>query len=442
MGIAHVGGIPMKHAMTSSQVKKAQARIDAAHNETRGRFDGLGAAITATNIQQQREHLNWLTTDPTALLSHAVKANAAMHPTKRVRLEACLELPKKVAVDQPIPERVEMYAKPKSDGYRVIHEFGITHRSIQYGIRQAASRYFKPRPFQYTQLGVASAISRVKKALLEGKVHVAEVDIRNFYGSFREDRLLNEFTLPEAVELPKAVVKHAVFARHYEAEWKKGGLNKVPHSLLPNLNQEAHSGLSTGSGCSPIIAMITVSNLAWSTMADVDMVNFFDNFLVLASSSALLGKAISKLSAAIEQLPGGHFTPREVFRSHAADGFDFLGHCLYLDGNVVRIAPTEGNFHDFCSECDRLDTQLGNYLFRPNRRDIPRGVGVAVDELRYILGFLSAFNQCGPKELAFYEGQLEDVLDSLYRAGVSHEMLARAVTERRATAHAAHQVYS
>lgn len=334
MEVAHVGGILMKHAMTSSQVKKARARIDAAHKETRGRLDGLGAAIATTNIQQQREHLNWLTTDPTALLSH------------------------------------------------------------------------------------------------------------NFYGSFEEDRLLNEFTLPEAVELPKAVVKHAVFSRRYEAEWKKGGLNKVPHSLLPNLNQEAHSGLSTGSGCSPIIAMITVSNLAWSTMADVDMVNFFDNFLVLASSGALLGKAISKLSAAIEQLPGGHFTPREVFRTHAADGFDFLGHCLYLDGNLVRISPTEGNFHDFCSECDRLDTKLGNYLFRPSCRDIPRGIGIAVDQLQYIVGFLSAFKECGPQELAFYEFQFWSVLDSLNRAGVSHETLARAVSEKASAMHPPHQIYA
>ena len=164
MGIAFVGGSPMKHAMTSSQTKKARARVDAAHKETRHRLDGLRAAIGLNDHQQQREHLNWLITDPTALLSHAVKANAAMHPTRRVTLDACLELPEKAGVSQPIPERVGMYAKPKTGGFRVVHEFGIVHRSIQFGVRQAASRYYVPRSFQHTQAGVPKAIGRVEKA--------------------------------------------------------------------------------------------------------------------------------------------------------------------------------------------------------------------------------------------------------------------------------------
>ncbi len=442
MGFALVDGSPVKHATTSSQMKKARARIDAAHKKTRHRLNGLTTAISLNDHQQQREHVNWLTSDLTALLSHAVKANAAMHPAKRVTLEACLELPEKAGVSQPIPERVEMYAKPKTGGFRVIHEFGIVHRSIQFGVRQVASRYFLPRSFQQTQAGVPKAISRVEKALLDGHDHVVEIDIKKFYGSFDEERLLNEFTLPKAVELPTDVVKHAVFSRHYEAEWKKGGLNNVPHSLLPILNQEAHSGLSTGSGCSPIIAMITVSKLAWSEMAGVIVVNYLDNFLVLASSDALLGEAVSKLSAAIEQLPGGHFKPKKVFHNHAVDGFDFLGHHVRLEGNAVDITPTESNFHDFCSECDRLDTKLGDYLFRPGCRDIPRGVRVAVDELDYVLGFLSAFDRCGPQQLKFYATQLQDVFQTLYQAGVSDDMIAQAVIEKGAAANMEHHVYS
>lgn len=440
MPSVNIGGVPVMHSLSPSKLKKVRARIDAAHTATRARFDALDAAIKLGDHQAQRGHLAWLTTDSTALLSHAVRANPRMRPTERVSLEACLAVPEQAILDKPIAEPVAMYAKPKSGGFRVIHEFGIVHRAIQLGVRQTGSRYFAPRSFQYSHRGVPDAIRAVRGALLNGLVHVAEIDIKQFFSSYREDRLLNEFTIPTAVEWPEGVVTHAVFSRHYEAKWKKGGLYHVSPELFPFLNQEARSGLSTGSGCSSIIAMITVSKLAWPAVPDVFLVNYLDNFLLLASSDASLGLAISELTVAIEQLPGGHFVAKKVFRRHASEGFDFLGHRLRQDGEAVHVAPTQGNFHDFCSECNRLDTKMARCFFFPTHLNPARGLKLAMDQIDYVRGFIAAFAECDTLELDFYKAQISNIISTLKTAGLSRPHIAKALRDRGA-ARLQHYVY-
>jgi hypothetical protein len=109
----------------------------------------------------------------------------------------------------------------------MIHNPGPLHRTAGNAVIRVLSQYFAPRPFQYTQTGVHAAIREAKKAIQAGHVHIARLDIKDFYLNFSVEALINE--LP----LPKEVVEHVVSGRHLAVVMDKGNGHGETMSLSP-----------------------------------------------------------------------------------------------------------------------------------------------------------------------------------------------------------------
>ena len=200
-------------------------------------------------------------------------------------------------LSKPLKEPVQVWLKNKTNGYRIIHNHGLKHRTAQDLVKRVMDVVFVPRPFQFTHLGIHAAIKQTKALINAGYVHAAHLDIKNFYGSFEPEKLLPE--LP----LPKEVVEHAVVGRHMEVVWDQEhmkGKSLSPHHIL---QKEARLGIPQGSACSSIIGAYCTSRLPWITMADVAMLNYADDYLLLAKSSNARAKAIDELTEAVGSSP-------------------------------------------------------------------------------------------------------------------------------------------
>jgi hypothetical protein len=170
----------------------------------------------------------------------------------------------------------------------------------------------------------------------------------HFYGSFEPEKLSPE--LP----LPKEVVEHAVLGRHMEVVWDPEHMKgKTLHpSLSPRhiLHKEARLGVPQGSACSSIIGAFCMSRLPWVPKVGVVMLNYVDDFLLLANSPSALAEAIDELTEAVGDLPGGKFKLQLVEKGSASHGFCFPR---------SRVADREGEADDL-AECRKSRVVVSN----------------------------------------------------------------------------------
>jgi hypothetical protein len=182
-------------------------------------------------------------------------------------------------------------------------------------------------------------LRRLKSGWRRGYVYAARLDIKDFFGSFQLEKLAPELPLPHEV------VEHAVVGRHLEAyvdqSSGKGHTSPLHTPHYNDLISLARQGLPPGSGCSSIVAEFIISKLAWSSSTQVVIVNYCDDWLILASTPKHLDEAIGALTDAVSKLPGGQFKLLLLDDGTAFEGFRFLGHCFHLVNGLVQttVAP-------------------------------------------------------------------------------------------------------
>lgn len=393
MPITLIDGVAFKHSLPGSAVADAMKLIEVSRSATKSKSTALINSIKSGDQLTQVEARHWLMTSPQALLTSAIAANKKLRTAKRQTLEKCLAVPGVLDFNEPIEEAVPVRPKvKKSGGFRMLHNHGLLHRTAQDPIRRVMGAYFVPRPSQYTHKGVQAAIAEVKKAIKTGHVHVARGDIENFYPSFSAEALINE--LP----LDKEVVEHAVVGRHMKVVLDQENRHgKINPSLLPhtqNLLLQARLGIPQGSGCSPIVGMFCVSHLVWATMPDVTLVNYADDFLLLALSETLLNEAIGKLTNAVASIPGGHFDLKLKSTSEIAKGFNFLGHHLRVVDGSLKTRPTESNLQDLYGTLNPLEEKIGKLTFVPGRVDKATALKCLASFHAFVEGWRAAFSEC------------------------------------------------
>ena len=157
--------------------------------------------------------------------------------------------------------------------------------------------------------------------------------------------------------LPKEWVDHVVVGRHLAVEVAKRQ-GAVPNGLPPHtLLHLARQGLPLGSSCSPMVAAYCTARLLWE--ADVVLINYADNFLLLASDPKKLDQGIMALTNAVANLPGGSFNLKLIDQGHASHAFEFLGHRLRVENSEVRVSPTLANEQAITGKLNDLDTKFG-----------------------------------------------------------------------------------
>jgi len=144
--------------------------------------------------------------------------------------------------------------------YRTVLEFGIENRALQYLVRDVLIAVLELHPHQYaTGGGVHAAIRHTKQALIDGYLWAVELDIKDCYPSFDEEKLSG--LLP----LPKEVTDHVIISRYlnlslgFSCIGNSLGDDHEGDAITPGAISTAQRGLPPGSAASPIVAEAMVA---------------------------------------------------------------------------------------------------------------------------------------------------------------------------------------
>lgn len=307
-----------------------------AADTTHHRRNCLRKAVRDNDVEGAQMHTAWLLTDsqPKLLAAAVVACSGKVRPNPSAA--DCLLLPQSLKLMQLQPEIVPLRLRKKSNGnHRIIANFGFAHRTAQRVLKSILSAYHRPQSYQYTHRGPGRAILRARKLITTGKLWFAHLDIKEFYSSFKIEKLLEDAALGGI--LPSKTVASFVSARNLEFDVRQSDLGLFPHLTYSDLLWQARRGIPTGSSVSSIVAVMMVSRLKLTTAVKTSIINFEDDFLVLASSKEELAQTVEALRLSVGKLPGGHFSL--IGKSQGCfenDSLVCLGHSIALvDGKLV-----------------------------------------------------------------------------------------------------------
>jgi Reverse transcriptase (RNA-dependent DNA polymerase) len=362
------------------------------------------------------------------LFLSAVRANTRLKPHRRLPLAECLSMAEVLDFSQPLPEAVPVRPHPKkSGGHRMIHNHGIMHRTAQDAINRVLGEYLKPRSFQFSRKGTHAAINHARSLIGAGYVHLARLDIKDFYANFSADALI------EGLPIPKDVAEHAVIGRHMKVCIDKGSktrgqLNGHYASQAQSFLPLARQGIPTGSSTSTIVSMIAISRLAWSLIDGVAIINYADDFLVLAMTHAQLIDGVEALIASVAKLPDGHFSLLLKEQSPVTNGLRFLGHRLYLKDGMLRVAPSDASLEKMHADLNRIELQLQPLLSKPWKKNHALALRLAATYYARVQGYRAAFSACTELDTRWLAGMIYGLDDTLKSLGVSPDQ-AKATVE-------------
>ena len=191
--------------------------------------------------------------------------------------------------------------------------------------------------------------------------------------------------------------------------------------LLQDLLSLARLGIPTGSGSSPLVGMFALSRLVWTPMPGVIVVNYADDFLVLALSDKLRDAAGRVLIRATGELPGGHFELKLKSAGTIAEGVDFLGHNLRLVNGAIRIRPTEANWEELARRMNRLDAKFGKLTCYPGKKNKVAAKRCAAEMYAVVAGWIAAFRACEEITTRWADAYLCNLAGALNTLGITAE---------------------
>lgn len=414
-----------KHRLNPAELAQAVAEIA----NSRAAVSKLTAELVNAvgkdaAVEQHAREL--LLSSPQSILCSAVTANKKLKERRRVTLDHCLALPAILKLTSPINEPVIVRPRKKKSGdVRVTLEFGIKHRTAQDIVARVMGAHLRPRKFQYTYRGHCKAIADAKKLLAAGYIYAARLDIADHFGSFKLEELAPE--LP----LPWKLVEYAVCARQMKVvldqETGQTHAPTFPHTPMDLLNL-ARRGLPQGSACSPIIAAISVSRLEWTPSAEIVLLNYADDFKLLATNVKHLELGIGKLTEAVAKLPGGHFNLKLIEQGTAHKGFSFLGHHLHIVDGVLQTKVTENNVQALLSRLTTLEQKLGNAVYMLGQKNHEKGLKLLADIYASVKGWGSAFSECDDVD-RYVSFSLSEIKNDCAALNITFEQLIGAVDE-------------
>ena len=374
-----VSGVVFSTSLQGKDLKKARSAIASALAHSNERMGVL------TSFQKPAPFAAYiagllLEQTPKFMLASAFHAAQRLPLAKRCTLEAVIDCGLLLPTER-ISDPVWVVGKEKPDGsMRSICAFNIRHRTVQMAVKRVLSAFYVPKAFQFTEAGVPQAIKAVQSAAMSGYRYAARLDISKFYQSF------GQHALTDLIPLPERVVEYVVLGRRLTMATKvkgKPSLDTNPVIL------GARQGIPTGSICSPIVSSFAMSRLQRQKLGDVVLVNYADDFMLLAKSEAALSAAVVKLTAAVSALPGGNFDLAVKGTGHLADGIVFLGHHLRWQAETLTISvPDKGSLY-FYKKLEELDEQL---TWLPAKAETE--AKIVASQLGFVHGWAKAYAKC------------------------------------------------
>lgn len=333
------------------------AKYQSARAETTKHAEALRKAVAAKHVDMIAAETWWLLSDPAPKTYFALKLGRS-RKVKSKSPSWCLKQASELDLSSHSAEKADAILRKKLNGsHRVILNFRLQRRIAQNIVRLVLAAHHRPRPFQFTHKGVPKAIQRVIVIADQGNLWCAHLDIKKFYQTFLIEELLENAALGGL--LPSKTLATFVLARRLDVCVRANDLKHFPHLSYATLLSEARRGIPTGSCASSIVAPMMVSRMLLAAAVENHLVNFEDDFLLLAPTKDELEKRIEALGSSVKTIPGGRFKLQQKSCGHLAEtGAFFLGHSISRNGGSVRIRLTHTNRESLYLVLDELFKEL------------------------------------------------------------------------------------
>jgi hypothetical protein len=370
--------------MKGSQLKRRIQHADQLLSDIQTAYDG-GKARRAKYLTDK--YLNSFDARRVAVGAAA----AAMRPESRPPRKEFDDIARTLDAWSGTDEPVRVHLLPKGsdpNDRRVVCEFGIRNKALQY-LSRAALRPSAPlNPRQFGMFGVPAAIAHVASAISQGATWAVEVDIKNCYPSF------NGSKLNDLLPLSTGVIERVIISRY---------LNLVPGNLIdlfgppegedwgtiPAIDDalaDARLGIPQGSAASPLVAEYLLSGMFAPLSELGEFANYADNTLLLASSESSVVSMSKALGSALEAHPVGRLRPK-IRSFPPGEPILFLGHEIRIKSGQIRIFPSTENAQIFAAKMQRSLKRLREMSGKRKEKH-------AHNLKRYVVSWTGAFREC------------------------------------------------
>jgi reverse transcriptase-like protein len=318
-----------------------------------GMYRRLGSASSAGKVKLTRHYARQLLTSHDAKLA-ATKAAYKKKGRPRVP-EEMKAVAEGICPWKGSAEPVKLYSVPKGSAgrRRLIMDFGIENRTLQYLVVPALKLAANLHPYQFGTKGVPYAIDRVASKMAEGYVFACELDIQDCFPSFVEEKL------PQFLPLPKEVIRHVIVSAHLNLV--SGNLHELfglaedgaESPLTTETFVLARRGIPQGSAVSSIVSEIVLSSLYHALPLQAVVAGYADNTLLMGKTAQEAVSITQAFWGSLKEHPVGLLEPKLRGNFNKGQPIDCLGHRLSVQSGKILIEPHPHNLTDFGREIQR-----------------------------------------------------------------------------------------
>ena len=408
----------LQNSAFSASVAKALAL-------TRIQSKTLRVAVDNGNQAQTIALTEWFLTALEPRLYFAVQVARSGKVKPSPTPDECLSVAQALDLRQAPSEKVIGTLRAKASGkHRLILNFGHAHRTAQGVLRVILSAHHRPQPFQFTHRGPKKAMEQVRRHIEAGNLWFAHLDIKEFYPSFRFEKLGQDAALGGI--LPSKTLAGFVHARNLEVAVTPVSLKRFPYLTHTHLHWEARRGIPTGSCVSSVVAPMMVSRLPLSQAAKELLTNYEDDFLQLATSKAELDKAVEAFMVAVRDVPGGRFTVKTKSTGCLLESeISFLGHRITVCDDQARIGINSANEQKLFMLLDDFDIRKGEFALRAGSSETKQRRRNCQRVVDYLDAWARAFSLCGPEVEEIKAMGMYAVEQELHALGLSINSLGK-----------------
>ncbi|MFC1672605.1 reverse transcriptase domain-containing protein, partial [Pseudomonadota bacterium] len=266
-----------------------------------------------------------------------------------------------IAGSKEVAKILMMPREDHPDHPRPVWAFGIEQRALQQLVAGALGPFAKLADNQFLMDGgVQAAIKSVLQFLAEGYTAVVEVDIKSCYSSYNGEEIHKLFPY-----LPEAVVKKVILSKYLPISLQCSGLtidtaelqgeDGVAPDTFSEVLAEAQLGIPQGSSVSPLVSdmLLATALNTLSLPAEIRLVVYADNFLILAKSEEAAATAAHAVGTVLLDHPAGPLSSKVLHDGWASEGFTYLGHTFKFSGTTYYVEPSAKNRQKFQREYEK-----------------------------------------------------------------------------------------
>lgn len=283
----------------------------------------------------------------------ADRANRKLPKSERNSLSDVRSVAESIKVHSASTEPIRVFFKKKLNGKRSICVFGFERKVRHELVRPILDQLFCPKPWQFTHRGVPKAIRYIQELDLTAGTAVAALDISNFFGSFDRKSLGGVVSA-----IPSTVRRMTLLHEEAPLVYMNGANLSGVHS------GKARRGIAQGSAVSPLVAAIAVSQINWEPAQGVIVVNYSDDFLIVAPTKEEVEASIFALKTAIAVSLGDAFNLKTKAISTLGEGITFLGHSLQFEDDVLVTVPAPGAYTRIRQDIKLIQQEAANSINR------------------------------------------------------------------------------